>query len=107
MKYDLWMNECHIDFASSNKFMFQMCFQCMILMREMYKLRMNECHIDFASSSKFMFQMCFQCIILMCETYKLWMNEFCMISNIKSWDVKFVMMVDENTLRWTLYVITL
>jgi len=37
-------------------------------------------------------QMCFQCMILMFETYELWMNEFCTISIIKSWNVKFVMM---------------
>jgi hypothetical protein len=28
---NLWMNECHMNFASSYKFMCQMCFQCMKL----------------------------------------------------------------------------
>jgi hypothetical protein len=36
-----WMNECHINFSSSYKFVCQMCFQCMILMCEMYKLWLN------------------------------------------------------------------
>jgi hypothetical protein len=39
---NLWMNECHTNFASSNKSVFQMCFQCMILMCEMYELWMNK-----------------------------------------------------------------
>jgi hypothetical protein len=30
------MNECHMNFASSNKFVFQMCFQCTILVCETY-----------------------------------------------------------------------
>ncbi len=34
-------------------------------------------------------------MILVCEMYKLWMNEVCMISIIKLWDVKFVMMYGE------------
>ncbi len=34
--------ECHLDFASSNKYVFQMCFQCTILMCEMYKLWMDK-----------------------------------------------------------------
>jgi len=41
MKYEPMnerMNECHIDFTSSNKYVFKICFQCTILMREMYKL---------------------------------------------------------------------
>jgi hypothetical protein len=36
--------------------------------------------------------MCFQSTILVCEMYKLWMNEFRMISIIKLWDAKFVIM---------------
>jgi hypothetical protein len=55
-------------------------------------LWMNDCHMNFAFSYKSMCQMCFQCMMLMLETYKLWMNEFCTISIIKSWNVKFVMM---------------
>jgi hypothetical protein len=38
---NLWMNKCHTNFASSSKFMCQMCFQCMISMRDVYKLQMN------------------------------------------------------------------
>jgi hypothetical protein len=36
--------------------------------------------------------MCFQYTILAGEIYELWLNEFWMISIIKSWDAKFVMM---------------
>jgi hypothetical protein len=39
---NLWMNECHINFASCNKFVFQMCFQCTILVCETYKLWLNK-----------------------------------------------------------------
>jgi hypothetical protein len=39
---NLWMNEYHMDFASSYKSVFQMCFQCMILMCKMYELWMNK-----------------------------------------------------------------
>jgi hypothetical protein len=39
---NLWMNECHMNFASFYKFMCQMCFQCMTLMCEMYELCMNK-----------------------------------------------------------------
>jgi len=35
------MNECYTNFTSSYKYVCQMCFQCMILMCEMYKLWMN------------------------------------------------------------------
>jgi hypothetical protein len=40
--------------------------------------------------------MCFQCMILVCEMYELQMNEFSMISIIKLWGVKFVMVVVTN-----------
>jgi hypothetical protein len=40
MKYEP-MNECHINFASSNKFACQMCFQYMIPMRDTYEVWMN------------------------------------------------------------------
>jgi hypothetical protein len=43
--------------------------------------------MNFAFSYKSMCQMCFQCMILMLEIEKLWM-----ISTIKSWNAKFVMM---------------
>jgi len=36
------MNECHTNFASSNKSMFQICFECTILLCGMYELWMNE-----------------------------------------------------------------
>ncbi len=39
---NLWMNECHMDFTSSNKSISQMCFQYMLLMCEMCKLWLNE-----------------------------------------------------------------
>jgi hypothetical protein len=39
---NLWMNKCYTYFASSNKFMSQTCFQCTILMCDMYKLWMNK-----------------------------------------------------------------
>jgi hypothetical protein len=35
---NLWMNECHINFTSFNKYVFKICFQCTILVCEMYKL---------------------------------------------------------------------
>jgi hypothetical protein len=38
---NLWMNEYHMNFASFNKFVCQMCFQCMISMCEAYELWMN------------------------------------------------------------------
>ncbi len=38
---NLWMNECHTNFTSSNKFVCQVCFQCTILICEMYELWMN------------------------------------------------------------------
>jgi hypothetical protein len=62
-------------------------------------LWINECHINFASSYKYVCQMCFQCTILMCEKYELWINEFCMIFIIKSWNVKFVMLVWKNEIQ--------
>jgi hypothetical protein len=65
-------------------------------------LWMNECHMDLASFFKIVFQMCFQCTILMWETYELWMNKFCTISIIKSWDVKFVMLVGPPFCLWLL-----
>jgi len=45
------------------------------------------------NSYKFVCQMCFQCTIIVHEMYELQMNKICMISIIKIWDVKFVMMV--------------
>ncbi len=46
-----WMNECHMNFTSSNKFMSQMCFQCTILVCEMYELWFNEfCTISITKS---------------------------------------------------------
>jgi hypothetical protein len=42
---NLWGNEFHMDFTSSYKFVCQMCFQCTILMREMYKLQMNKIYM--------------------------------------------------------------
>jgi hypothetical protein len=38
---NLWMNECHTNFASSYKSTCQMCFQYMISMRETYNLWMK------------------------------------------------------------------
>jgi hypothetical protein len=38
---NLWMNKCHVNFASSYKYVCQMCFQCMISMCETYKLWME------------------------------------------------------------------
>jgi hypothetical protein len=35
------MNECHMNFISSNKYVCQLCFQCKILVCEMYELGMN------------------------------------------------------------------
>jgi hypothetical protein len=48
---NLWMNECHTNFASSFKFVCQMCFQSMILMRERYELWMNEFCMIFVTKS--------------------------------------------------------
>jgi hypothetical protein len=70
---NLWMNECHMNFISPYKFVFQMCFQCIILVCKTYELWMNEfcmisitnngsmnlwmneCHTNFIFSYKFMF----------------------------------------------------
>jgi len=70
---NLWMNECHMNFISPYKFVFQMCFQCIILVCKTYKLWMNEfcmisitserstnlwmneCHTNFIFPYKFMF----------------------------------------------------
>jgi hypothetical protein len=38
----LWMNKFHTNFTSSYKSMCQMCYQCTILVSEIYKLRMNK-----------------------------------------------------------------
>jgi hypothetical protein len=35
---NLWINKCHINFAFLNKYVCQMCFQCVILVHEMYKI---------------------------------------------------------------------
>jgi hypothetical protein len=37
---NIWTNECHMNFASFNKFVCQMCFQCTISMCEMYEFCM-------------------------------------------------------------------
>jgi len=48
---NLWMNECHMKFTSSYNIMYQMCFQGMILMCEMYELWMNDyCTISIIKS---------------------------------------------------------
>jgi hypothetical protein len=39
---NLWMNECHTNFTSSNKSMSQMCDQCIILINETYELWLNK-----------------------------------------------------------------
>ncbi len=39
---NLWMNGCHTNFASSNKYVVQMCFQYTILASEIYELWLNE-----------------------------------------------------------------
>jgi hypothetical protein len=38
---NLWMNECHTNFISFNKFVCQIVFQCTILMSTTYKLWMD------------------------------------------------------------------
>jgi hypothetical protein len=48
---NLWMNECHTNFISPYKFVFQMCFQCTILVCKMYKLWMNEFCMIFITKS--------------------------------------------------------
>jgi hypothetical protein len=48
---NLWMNEYHTNFASSYKFVCQMCFQCTISVHEMYKLWMNKCCTIFITKS--------------------------------------------------------
>jgi hypothetical protein len=58
---NLWMNECHTNFTPSDKSMFQMCFQYMILVHETYKLWLNKfCTISIIKSwnAKFMMQYC-------------------------------------------------
>jgi hypothetical protein len=48
---NLWMNECHMNFISPYKFVFQMCFQYTILMHKTYELWMNEfCTISITKS---------------------------------------------------------
>jgi hypothetical protein len=39
---NVWMYECHMNFASSDKSACQMCFPCMISMHETYNLWMNK-----------------------------------------------------------------
>jgi len=41
---NLWMNECHINFTSFYISACWMCFQCTMLMHEMYKLWINDFH---------------------------------------------------------------
>jgi hypothetical protein len=48
---NLWMNECHMNFTSSYKFMCQFFFQCMILMHETYALWINNFHTIFITKS--------------------------------------------------------
>jgi hypothetical protein len=46
-----WMNECHMNFASSYEFVYQMHFQCTILMCKIYELWINEfCTISISKS---------------------------------------------------------
>jgi len=61
---NLWMSDCHMNFAFSYKSMCQMCFQCMILMLETYELWMNEfCTIFIIKSWNAKFVM--MCIIFL------------------------------------------
>jgi hypothetical protein len=55
-------------------------------------LWMNECHTNFSFSYKYVLN-----VFSMHEMYKLWMNKFCKIFIIKSWNVKFVMMVRDGS----------
>jgi len=58
MGMNLWMNKCYTNFASSYKYVCQMCFQCMISMYEMYKLQMNKfCMIFIANAWNVKFMM--------------------------------------------------
>jgi hypothetical protein len=62
MKYKP-INECHTNFASFNKFVFQMCFQYMILVCEIYELWLKEfCTIFIINSwdAKFVINKCDQ-----------------------------------------------
>jgi hypothetical protein len=48
---NLWMNECHMNFVSFNEFVYQMCFQCTILICKIYELWINEfCTISISKS---------------------------------------------------------
>jgi hypothetical protein len=48
---NLWMNECHMNFASFNEFVYQMRFQCTILICKMYELWINKfCTISISKS---------------------------------------------------------
>ncbi len=59
---NVWMNECHTNFTSSNKFVFQMSFQCTILVYEMDELWMNKfCTISITKSWDAKFVMYFKC----------------------------------------------
>jgi hypothetical protein len=48
---NLWMKKCHMNFTPCYKSMCQICFQCMILVCEIYELWMNEfCMISITKS---------------------------------------------------------
>jgi hypothetical protein len=44
---NLWMNEYHTNFASSYKYVCQICFQCTILMHEIQELWIKQYLHDF------------------------------------------------------------
>jgi hypothetical protein len=68
---NLWMNECHTNFVSSNKYVCQMCFQCTISMHKTYKLWISEfCMIIIIKSWNRKFMMMFLKIYLIWVQYK-------------------------------------
>jgi hypothetical protein len=83
----LWMNKCHKNFAFPYKSMCQKCFQCTILVREMYKLRMNEFYIISITKSwdaKFMMHIKIHCVMplnswrwLLALNIYIWINGLC------------------------------
>jgi hypothetical protein len=66
-----------------------------------YKWMSHEFHIFFVNLSV---KCIFNAQHSMYRTYKLWMNKFYTISIIKSWNVKFVMSNDQNTLSILLHL---
>jgi hypothetical protein len=44
---NILMNECHTNFTSFYKFVWQICFQCTISVCETYELWINEFHVIF------------------------------------------------------------